>query len=96
MGKIIKSLNVEVIVEHWIPDMDTINTSPSAASLNIVKCSGCPLSNTDMVETKWLPKNYNPRCLIFLEKRPLRKLPSTRANQEKTQALVGISKFMLE
>src|SRR5688572_28135419 len=96
IGKIIKSLNTEVIVEHWVQNSNTTTVSPSAASLNIVRCPGCPMNNTSMVEQKWLPKNYTSRCLIFLEKRPIRKLPSTRANKDKTEAVVGISKFMLE
>jgi ribonuclease HI len=94
-GKIMKSLNQEILLEHWSPVFTTDDNSPSNKRFLIQLCNGCSINDSLIVNPTFFPKGVRPACLISCLKKDALKLLNTK-RQDHMSTQVGISRFHYE
>jgi hypothetical protein len=96
IGKILKSINDHVIIEHWNQILSSDpDISPSATHLNIQRCTECHHNSNATFDLRWLPKNCpTPNCIIFIEKQAALKLLLVKKLGD--TMTVNFSQFLLE
>jgi ribonuclease HI len=95
VGKIIKSLNNEILVEHWNFVYDNDNNSPSKKKFLIQLCNGCPFNDQLIVHPSYFPKGIRPACILSCNKADALKLLNTKRLTDRSSQ-VGFSKFHYE
>ena len=94
-GKLLKSLNQDILVEHWRFVTTNDDNSPSNKKFLIQKCQGCHINDDRIIHPGYFPKGIRSACAISCPKNLALKLLNVKKH-DSTTSVVGISKFHYE
>jgi ribonuclease HI len=94
-GKLLKSLNQDILIEHWKFVTLSDDNSPSNKRFLIQKCQGCNVNDDRIVHPGYFPKGIRSPCAISSPKNIAIKLLNVKKYDNNT-SVVGISKFHYE
>src|SRR3990170_1623690 len=94
-GKLLKSLNQDILIEHWSFVSTADDNSPSNKRFLIRKCPGCSINDTNIVHPGYFPKGIRSACAVSCQKRVALKLLNVK-KFDNNSSVVGISKFHYE
>src|SRR3989337_807293 len=93
--KLLKSLNQDILIEHWTFILTLDDNSPSNKQFLIQKCQGCSINDSNIAHPGYFPKGVRSACAISCKKEVALKLLNVKRH-DTNSSIVGISKFHYE
>src|SRR6266498_1696752 len=94
IGKVLKCLNDDVLIEHWSYTSQSFDISPSNQPARFSLCTGCSFNDSLITHPSYFPKYQRSPCALSCKRDTILKIPSYQKQQ--SQVLLRTSLFQLK
>src|SRR6266498_4564434 len=94
IGKVLKCLNDDVLIEHWSYTSQSFDISPSNQPARFSLCTGCSFNDSLITHPSYFPKYQRSPCALSCKRDAILKIPSYQKQQ--SQVILHTSLFQLK
>src|SRR6266540_6417449 len=94
IGKVLKCLNDDILIEHWSYTPQSHDISPSNQPARFSLCTGCSFNDSLITHPFYFPKQQRSPCALSCKRDIILKIPSYQKQQ--SQVLLRTSLFQLK
>ena len=94
IGKVLKCLNDDVLIEHWSYTPQSSDISPSNQPARFSLCTGCSFNDSLITHPSYFPKQQRSPCALSCKRDTILKIPSYQKQQ--SHVLLRTSLFQLK
>ncbi len=76
IGKVLKCLNDDVLIEHWSYTSQSSDISPSNQPARFSLCTGCSFNDSLITHPSYFPKQQRSPCALSCKRDTILKIPS--------------------
>src|SRR6266542_423921 len=81
IGKVLKCLNDDVLIEHWAYSPQVLDISPSNQPARFSLCTGCSFNDPLITHPSYFPKRQRSPCALSCKRDTILKVPSYQKQQ---------------
>src|SRR6266498_5901769 len=94
IGKVLKCLNDDVLIEHWSYTSQSFDISPSNQPARFSLCTECSFNDSLITHPSYFPKQQRSSCALSCKRDTILKIPSYQKQQ--FQVIFYTSLFQLK